>query len=248
MRRRLAVLCSALLLAAAAARADVLVALPLEHRSAEELIPLLAPALQGSGVGLSGQGDTLLVRGSPQQVHDVREALRVLDVPRRRLQVSVRQAAAGSVLDGGGAVQHYGTRRADDVTQSVQMLDGGEATLAVGSEVPVGQVGAAVWPGGFALAAGEPAYRAATAGFRVRPRLSGDGVTIEVETFDRREGAAGDGRFAVAAATTTLAGHLGEWLPLALSAPTRSGPRGGLDLSTRGSGERVLLIRVEVLP
>lgn len=246
MRRRLAVLCSALLLAALA-RADVLVTLPLTHRSAEELIPLLAPALQGSGVGLSGQGDTLLVRGSPQQVHDVREALRVLDVPRRRLQVSVRQAAAESVLDG-GAVQHYGTRRADDVTQAVQMLDGGEATLAVGSEVPVGQVGAAVWPGGFAFAAGEPAYRAATAGFRVRPRLSGDGVTIEVETFDRREGAAGDGRFAVAAATTTLAGPLGEWLPLALSATTRSGPRGGLDLATRGDGGRVLLIRVEVLP
>ena len=138
----------------------------LRHRDAEELIPLLRPV--AAGLVLTGQAGTLIVRGPRARIEELRAVLATLDVPVRTLLVSLRQGsldeidAAGAGASGGvetgpdGAhvvgrvtVEHYGTRGRDDTVQTVRVLDGREAYIAIGRTVPVPQrYGAAVGPRG----------------------------------------------------------------------------------------------------
>jgi type II secretory pathway component GspD/PulD (secretin) len=74
----------------------------LRYRTAEELVPVLRPLLQPGG-SLSGAGDKLLVRTTPDNLAQLRAALQQLDTAPRRLLITVRhnvetdsrEAAAG---------------------------------------------------------------------------------------------------------------------------------------------------------
>lgn len=74
------------------ARAEVaLEILPLQHRTAEEVIPLLRPLLEPDGV-LTGMRGNLVLRASDANRAQIRQALAALDVAPRQLRITVRQA------------------------------------------------------------------------------------------------------------------------------------------------------------
>ena len=66
--KRFLLLLSLVLHAAVAAAQGSLEVLPLRHRSAEQVIPVLRPLVEAGGV-LSGQGYRLFVRTSAQAFH-----------------------------------------------------------------------------------------------------------------------------------------------------------------------------------
>lgn len=77
------------LLWATTAVAEVVV-IPLQHRSVDEVLPVLRPLLEPDGAA-SGMNNRLILRGSPAVLDEVRALLPGLDVPLRRLRITVMQ-------------------------------------------------------------------------------------------------------------------------------------------------------------
>ncbi|MBK8063888.1 MAG: hypothetical protein IPK29_07325 [Betaproteobacteria bacterium] len=90
---------------------------PLKHRSVEQVIPVLRPLVEPGGV-VSGQGYQLILRASPRNLADLKNALAAIDTPQRRLVISVRfDDQAESARSG---VEARGTLRSGDLSVSSQ--------------------------------------------------------------------------------------------------------------------------------
>lgn len=214
--------------------------IPLRHRTVEQVLPVLRRLLE-PGATLTGQRNQLIVRTSPANLAELRQALVAIDRPLRRLQISVRFDDAGTSesrdIGASGRISNRGTRidvRArDDRSQSaeredqrIQVLEGGRAFIMAGQTLPV--------PGG--------TWETAT-GFEAVPRLSGDTVMVDIapqkESFDRQQRMA-----------TTVSARLGEWFEVggAMSSATR-GDRGIASSRRSGAAEtRRVWLKVEELP
>jgi type II secretory pathway component GspD/PulD (secretin) len=230
--------------------AESLEAIPLQHRLAEELIPILEPLLPPGAV-LTGTGDVLLLRADAATLQQVRAALATLDRPPRQLLITVGQstgrgardsAVRGSATIGSGDVQvgvnrppapEPGARvevqdrqdRTDiQSVASVRTLDGHEAYVAVGESRPFTSTSTAVGDRHGPVYGQTTQHREAQTGFYATPRVSGDRVTLEISPTQQQLGS-GPRPAAVATQTltTTVSGRLGEWIEL-----------GGIDDSLRG--------------
>lgn len=257
------------------AQQDRLEIIELHHRNAEDLIPLVQPLLAPEDA-LSGRGYQLIVRTTPTRLRQLRELVAQLDTAPQRLLISVRQAdqaedsrtAAGvsgrlgmgdkgSVVFGNGRprdswraeVTQGDHRRRDQLLQQVQVLDGGEAYIQAGQQVPrreriLTQQG---WTG---RAQDYTVYQPLTSGFYVRPHLHGDTVTLWIAPYRQRERGDGSGRVDSQALTTTVSGPLGEWLELGGTHEDHHQQRQGLTgYDSRQEQRRGhLLLKVERLP
>lgn len=63
---------------------------PLKHRSAEELLPIVRPLLDKDGVA-SGMNYQLILRTSPRNLAEIKKLLTSIDVAPRRLKITVMQ-------------------------------------------------------------------------------------------------------------------------------------------------------------
>lgn len=88
--------------------AGTLEVIQLQHRSAEEVIPILRPFLNDQGV-LSGTGYQLIVRTTPDNLAQLRDILKRVDTAPRRLIITVKQNADGN--DNTSEVQVSGNAR-----------------------------------------------------------------------------------------------------------------------------------------
>ena len=197
---------SALLLVAAClcARAEAQQALeiiPLRHRVADQVLPILRPLVEPGGT-LVGQNNQLIVRTSAANLAQLKQALAAIDLPLRRLEISVRFddateaasrgiEASGRISDRDASVglrardaRSGGTQRVD---QRVQVLEGGRARLMAGR---------ALAHDGF--------VREIATGFEAVPRLSGDRVFLDIAP--QRETAGQQQRI-----DTSVSARLGEW-------------------------------------
>ena len=82
--------------AAVLAQTTVLEVIPLRHRNAAEVIPIIQPMLarEGSVSGFQGQ---LVVRTTPANLEEIKRILAAVDTAPRQLLVTVRQDAQGEV-------------------------------------------------------------------------------------------------------------------------------------------------------
>ena len=230
--------------------AESLEAIPLQHRLAEELIPILEPLLP-PGAALTGAGDVLLVRADAATLQQVRAALATLDRPPRQLLITVGQSTGrsarevgvrGSATIGSGDVQvgvnrppatEPGARvevqdRQDrtDIrnVSSVRALDGHEVYVAAGESRTLTST-STVGGGRHDPQHGQTTrHREVQTGFFATPRVSGDRVTLEISPTQQQFGSGP--RPAVVATqtlTTMVSGRLGDWIEL-----------GGVDDSRRG--------------
>jgi hypothetical protein len=217
MTRKLLLLPALALAAAQALAQHALEIIPLRYRTVDQVLPTLRPLLEPGGT-LTGQSGQLIVRASPANLAEIRQALAAIDRPLRRLQISVRFDDAGSAareeLGASGRIGNRGTRvevRGRDerasfnerVDQTIQVLEGGRASIMAGNAIPL--------PGGV--------WETST-GFEAVPRIAGERVLVEIvpqkESFDRRQSMA-----------TTLSARLGEWFEVGGAAS--SAARRGLD-------------------
>lgn len=247
--------------ALAAVAQGVLEVIPLRHRTADQVIPVLQPLLEPGGA-LSGQHNQLFVRTSPGNLAQIRAALDAIDRPSRRLNISVRfdsmqEAArrdvqgAVRVTSGGNAsgavrVGDANARQDERVDQRIQVLEGGRATIATGQTRPVRTRQVIQTPTGPVVQETTEIAGAAT-GFEVVPRLAGAEVILEVapqrENFvPGRSGAIQSERI-----ESTVRGRLGEWIELGGASSSSSRSESAI-LSSRErttTGDRRVWVKVE---
>lgn len=93
----------AFLFALSPADADEARVIQLKHCPASEIMPLIRPLLGPDDV-LTGMDFRLIVRTSDQNLKEVERVLAQVDVARRRLRITVEQAAAGERADASRSV------------------------------------------------------------------------------------------------------------------------------------------------
>lgn len=267
-------LLATLLLHAFAASAQGLEVVPLQHRSAEQVIPVLRPLLEPGGA-LTGQGYQLFVRTSPANLRDLRKALASIDTPQRRLLISVRYGANAEAERSGFEVR--GTVRSGDVTvsnqrfptertqvetrvtssrsasdervdQRVQVLEGSRAMISTGQSRPLQRQQVFVGPTGVAVQDNTVIQNLDT-GFEVTPRVSGNTVFLEINPQRETPGALGQGSVQSQRVSSSISARLGEWVELGSAVESGSGTAGGV-LSSRdasASQARRVWVKVEEL-
>ncbi|WP_415036207.1 secretin N-terminal domain-containing protein [Azonexus sp.] len=212
--------------------------IPLKSRTVNEVLPVLLPLVEPGGT-LTGMNNQLFLRASPANRADIKRALAAIDRPVRRLVIEValdRQqtqeargaAASGQVLMGRhNSVQARGevwdTRSAsgENSAQRVQVVDGGQAFIQVGRSLPLPLRQAVIGPGGAVVQEGI-VYHDVGNGFYARPRLHGEGVTLDISQHNARQidRQTKSHRLDAPAAittqelSTTVSGRLGEWIEL----------------------------------
>lgn len=225
-------------LAVPAAGQNMLEIISLRYRTADQVLPVLRPLLEPGGT-LTGQGNQLIVRASPDNLADLKRALEAIDRPLRRLQISVRFAdaldSAAQGIEASGRISNRGARvdvRAQDertsaaegVDQRIQVLEGGRAFITTGQSTPI--------PPGV--------IRDTATGFEAVPRLSGNTVVMEIaprrETLDRQQNLA-----------TTVSARLGEWFEVGGAAESAARDERGIASANRAraSESRRVWLKVE---
>ena len=106
--------------------------IPLKHRSAEELIPVIRPMLE-SGENVGGMQYQLFVRASDKGLRDIELLLAELDRARKNLRITLQQDVARS--SGATAQGISGEVRAGDARAVVpsRRESGGRGGLVIGS-------------------------------------------------------------------------------------------------------------------
>ena len=249
-----------LLLVCAMASAQQLEVLDLHYRTAAEVIPVLQPLVEPGGV-LTGQDYKLFVRVSRANLAQLRQALASIDLQPRSLLVSVRNATrqeiereqaaiAAEVGQGRGSVavlatQSGSTRQGEGIA-SVRVLEGGSASIATGSSVPI--VTSFVSRGGRRpVTGGSLGYQQLSSGYLVTPRLNGDRVTLQID--QQAQEAGNRGGIATQSLSTQADGSVGAWIELggiAESSTSRSSGLTGRSMQTQ-SDDRSIWVKVELV-
>lgn len=137
--------------------------------------------------------------------------------------------------------------------QSVQVLEGRSAFIAVGESrpMPAREVRRTIVGGQVVEQVVDTFdYRDAATGFYVRPRVAGGRVTLEVNPQRERFRGPAPGSVSVQRAATTVSGRIGEWIEVG-GISEDSSARGTVLLGSerRAAAKRhSVLIRVEELP
>ncbi len=247
------------LIAASPAQDGRLEIIPLQHRLVDELRPVLEPLLEPGGT-LTGSGNQLILRTSPANLAELKQAVAALDIRLQRLRISVSQSRIeDSAFDsfgigasvqgqhGGLAIRRppggpgvaldarmartHGHDEGGDV-RMVLTTDGQRAFVNTGEAQPTPYSNQTFTPYGPVIQHGI-AYQQTSSGFYVTPRLRGDSVTLEIASQLERFARDGSGAIASSGVETTVTGRLGEWLPLGSAAETTAGEQTGIVAHTR---------------
>jgi len=262
----------------AAIAADlVLEVISLRHRTVEQVLPVVQPLVEKPGT-VSGFQNRLVVRATPANLSEIRRVLDAIDRMPRKLMITVRQDADAYRGSDGAEVSGTVTRRSaregtgartegrvegrvystqsldnDRSTQQVQVLEGNDAFIRIGVSVPVydRRVVRDLVDGRYVERAVDAIdYRDILTGFQVRPRVSGDIVTVEINPQRDTPGAYGRGSANVQQLGTIVSGRLGEWLEVGGIVSGRSSESAGTVYRTdtvRTQNRRVLL-KVDEIP
>jgi hypothetical protein len=238
----------------------------LKHRSAEDLLPQLAPFVERGGT-ISGMNDRIFLRASARNQAEIRSLVAALDTPLRRLMISVRQdgtetasdrgagvsgrvetGAGGMAISGRGHLSQSDSRSRRDTSQQVQTIDGGRAAIMVGESFFLSLRQVVLTPAGVVVSE-SLVQRDLGTGFVAVPRLNGDRVTLDISPRDDSPGPV-PGSVNVQRLVTTVSGRLGEWLDLGGSVGEQSASSGAIaSYGTRSASRtRRLLLKVEELP
>jgi len=249
-----------LFVAPAALAQGALEVIPLRHRTVDQVLPVLRPLLEPGGA-MSGQSNQLIVRTSARNLADIRAALDAIDIPARRLVISVRFDSVGEAtrggLEAGGTISSRGSRiemrvedtralREDRVDQRVQVLEGGRAVISTGESRPLRQQQVIRSPAGTVISDSTVVQETAT-GFEVVPRLSGATVFLEIAPQRQSFATGGSGAIQAERSASTLSGRLGEWIELSGTGRSgASGERGVLSArELRTTESRRIWVKVE---
>lgn len=152
--------------------------------------------------------------------------------------------------DSRGGVRVYGTDSRADLrgVQAIRTLEGRDAFISAGVEVPLRERYRAIGPYGV-TSSERLHYRRVDRGFFARPLVQGDQVRVEIRSTDSRLGHGPRGLIQRRDADTVVSGPLGEWLVVGRDAREESRSRGGIAYSAGSEtlSDSVLMMKVEVI-
>jgi hypothetical protein len=255
---RIAFLAFLALAATGAAAQHALEIIPLRHSTVEQVLPALRPLLEPGGT-LTGQSGQLIVRTSPRNLDELRQALEAIDRPRRRLQISVRfddaSDSASRGVEASGRISNRGSDfriRAEDsartaesrVDQRVQVLEGGRAVILYGQSRPTLVRERLQTPAG-PIGQDALVVREAATGFEVVPRLAGSRVQLDIAPQRERFGAGGS--VDVQRVATSASAALGEWFEIGGAVEHATGSASGIASRSQASSasSRRIWVRVD---
>jgi hypothetical protein len=205
--------------------------IPVKHRLATELIPVVQTLVGEKGT-VTACDQNLIIRATSQDLDAIKKVLSQLDKENQTLRIMVRQSvrcgevgsqrvfasdgdAAGNsrsdILREGGAYRLGNLERS--ITQSLQVLDGESALVTVGKEIPFTRELALV-AGRHTGIAQKIDLRKVTTGFWIRPRLQGEEILLEITTHMALLEPFSEGVKEVQKLTTSARVPLGEWYNL----------------------------------
>jgi type II secretory pathway component HofQ len=236
----ISVLLAAILSATAAAGQKDYAVIKVEHRLAEEVLPLVEPMLSPTGKALADRHtNSLVVVDTPEAIDRIRRFLAGSDSPGRPVTVRVRfgqtsssggySAAVAGQISGDNARVRVGNRKTDGVSARLQghqrrgrerseyfvtVQSGGIAYIWAGKEVPYTQYWADTCRryGGLAKTV---TFKTVETGFDVQPVVTGNRAHIKITP--RISSTAQDGRQQVvrfAEAATQVTAPLGQWVEI----------------------------------
>ncbi len=241
-----------LIFAALPAQADLEV-IPLKHRTAEQVVPMLRPFVEPGGA-LQGINNQIIIRASPGNIAEIRRLLASIDTPLRRLLISVRQDGGGNIERRGASVsgtigaphgravigdpppglsgievriQDSRATSDEKIVQQVQALEGSPTLIEIGQSVPVPTRTLIQTITGPVLS-DTVTYQDLSTGFEVIPRVSGDRVTLEISSQRETPGLYGPGSANIQHLMTTASGRLGEWFELGSIAQEKAQEQSGI--------------------
>jgi type II secretory pathway component GspD/PulD (secretin) len=137
----------------------------------------------------------------------------------------------------------------DRSVQTVQVLEGNEAFINVGQSVAIPSGGVTVTPSG-TTASQSSEYRDVGTGFRVRPRVNGNNVTLEISTRRDSLGDPNAQSFDVQRVDTVISGRLGQWMELGGIGQSSTQYDSGTvsRRSSTGTDDRRVLLKVDEMP
>jgi type II secretory pathway component GspD/PulD (secretin) len=245
LKKEVLVLLFLLVMAPSIALAEFIVeVISVNNRPASEIQPLLMPLLENTDQ-IVANGDTLIVKTTPERLQTITNLIRKLDNPVNNLLITVIQSrdTTAEQLNAGigfdiniplhdpsnprGRVEGYynqsqGQNNRQN-TQTIRTMDGAPAHIKAGNVVPITSY--QTYRDGY----GNPYENRstqlveATTGFEVTPRLVGKEVLLDVSPWSDNINA--QGQFQTQEANTSIRVNLGEWVDL-----------GGVDESGQSNG------------
>ncbi len=166
------------------------------------------------------------------------------DVPRRRGAPNVSVETGRARIE--GSVSSSRSARNEDVTQTLQVLEGNPAFIRMGKSTVVPSTQVIETPSGTQVIQGGQTVEADT-GFYVTPRVSGERVTLEISTSRDRLRNPATGTTQIQRVETVVSGQLGEWLELGGSTQSMQRERGEILGRTRDArrDDRRILLKVD---
>ncbi|MDP1659926.1 MAG: secretin N-terminal domain-containing protein [Methylotenera sp.] len=210
----------------------------LQHRFAEDILPIIQP-LAGSDGAVTGMQNHLIIRASPERMIEIEQVISTLDVARQNLKITVshqnnllteRESVAVSGRKRVGNVEIGTNRYQKNVRDGVQLdiensqhntrsssnqyinvIDGEAAFIRVGQSVPFTQEWVMLTHR-YIRSQQTTEFVDISTGFSVRPRSIGD--EIELQITPRIAQLNQRGYIDFEELTTTVRVHRGEWLDL----------------------------------
>ena len=246
----------------------------LQHRFAQELVPIVAP-LVGDDGNASAIDNHLVIRASPERMQAIEELVAKLDTARRNMRITVSHedmqsrsqqniGASGNVRIGQGRVivkrrmagdalpesnvdidlDQHEYSQSQQGTEFVNVAEGERAFIRVGQRVPYTQQWV-VLTQSYAQRLRNTQFQDITTGFAVRPRSLGDQVEVEITPRIAQMGAGGVIDFEELSTIVML--RPGEWLDIGGIMQARDDVSRAIlnSQSASGGGYSRLMIRVD---
>lgn len=102
--------------------------IPLQHSLLDDILPVIRPMVVEGGT-VTGMNDQLIVKTSPANLLEIKQLLRSLDTPPRRLMITVKQNVDGNLVTNEHGVS--GRYRSGDVSISNRDPGRGGAKVAI---------------------------------------------------------------------------------------------------------------------
>ena len=210
--------------------ADTLTSITLQHRQADELIPVIKELLS-PGDGISGMGDQLIIRADAGKLAAIRRLVADLDRPPKQFLISLQfdnshgtRSHHGSVSGEGRIIQDNGQSRqqlqvqtrihnnhsqgGNSATRKIQVMEGSPARIHTGRE-----------------SGGVTGGNAAAEGLSVIARMTGNKVKLAITPF-KTTGIGG--KQEAFSAETVIIVNPGVWTELGSISTLASHPSGGI--------------------
>ncbi len=211
----------------------------LQHRFAEEILPVIRPLVGNEGTATAMQNN-LIIRTSPANMAEIEQIISTLDTARQNLKITIdrnknlssssnsaevsgRKRVDNVAIEAGGSrriirdgvainIENQQSRSNINNTQFIQVIDGEKAFISVGQSIPYTQEWVALTQR-YVTVQRTTQFVTIDTGFAVRPRTIGN--QIELEITPRFSQLNQRGTIDFETLTTIIRTKRGEWVDLA---------------------------------